>query len=367
MSRTARGKEGRTGIERLTGNSVDISEWLDFEFYDIVWYWDGPNNTDENPKLGRWLGIAHHIGSNMCYWILNDKGNSLARTTVQHVTILEQQNNDIRNKIEAFTNKLHQQLDDTNFIDESDHLLPFLQDIDISADELEQDNAVDLDDYTNNAYDKFISAQIIREYNGQKMQGQVIKRSQNDMGVPIGTKNEIPLFDTRQYEVRMQDGTMAEYTANLIAESLDAKIDPEGNVHRIFVEIIDHQSNDKAVKRDHYDGTTPTTKGWQLLVEWRDGTTSWLPLRELKASDPVQVAEYAYANNIIEEPAFIWWAGDVLHKRNVMISKLKSQYWRTTHKFGVQLPHSVAEALQIDTVCNNSLWEERYRKGYTKR
>jgi hypothetical protein len=39
MSRTARGSQGCTGVERLTGDSVDISEWIDFEFYDIVWYW----------------------------------------------------------------------------------------------------------------------------------------------------------------------------------------------------------------------------------------------------------------------------------------------------------------------------------------
>jgi hypothetical protein len=28
MSRTARSREGRTGIERLTGDSIDISEWV---------------------------------------------------------------------------------------------------------------------------------------------------------------------------------------------------------------------------------------------------------------------------------------------------------------------------------------------------
>jgi hypothetical protein len=214
MSRTARGREGRTGIERLTGNSVDISEWLDFEFYDIVWYWDGPNRTDENPKLGRWLGIAHRIGSNMCYWVLNEKGNSLARTTVQHVTLLEQQNIDIRNKISEFTTRLVQQLDDTNFIDAPDHQIQFLQDEDVSEDELEQNNAVEHDDYTYDAYDELVGAQIIREYDGQRVRGRVTKRSCNDVGTPIGTKDKVTLFDTRQYEVQMEDGTIAEYCDN---------------------------------------------------------------------------------------------------------------------------------------------------------
>jgi hypothetical protein len=271
MSRTARGKEGRTGVERLTGNSVDISERLDFEFYDIVWYWDGPNRTDENPKLGRWLGIAHRIGSNMCYWVLNDKGNSLARTMVQHVTLIEQQNIDIRNKISEFSTRLAQQLDDANFINIPDQQAQFLQDEDISEDEVEQNNAVKHDDFTNDAYDELIGAQIIREYDGKQVHGRVTKRSRNDVGTLIGTKNDIPLFDTRRYEVQMEDGTTAEYTANIIAESIDMKIDPDGNTHRIFVKIIDHRSTDKAVKSTEHDGFTPTTKGWQLLVRLLHG------------------------------------------------------------------------------------------------
>ena len=55
LSRMAKGPDGRTGIEQVTGDTPDISEWLDFDFYDLVWYWDSPHlsMTDENPKLGR--------------------------------------------------------------------------------------------------------------------------------------------------------------------------------------------------------------------------------------------------------------------------------------------------------------------------
>ena len=27
-----------TGMGRITGETVDISEWTDFEFYDLCWY-----------------------------------------------------------------------------------------------------------------------------------------------------------------------------------------------------------------------------------------------------------------------------------------------------------------------------------------
>jgi hypothetical protein len=35
-----RGKLERTGYEEITGHTPDISEWTDFEMWDIVWFWD---------------------------------------------------------------------------------------------------------------------------------------------------------------------------------------------------------------------------------------------------------------------------------------------------------------------------------------
>jgi hypothetical protein len=99
-----------------------------------------------------------------------------------------------------------------------------------------------------------------------------------------------------------------------------------------------------------------TTKGWKLCVEWKDGSTTWVPLSELKASNPVEVAEYAVANQIVEEPAFAWWVKDVLRHWNWIISKVKSRYWKTSHKFGIQLPHSVQQALKIDEETGTNLW-----------
>ena len=49
LSRMARGADRRTGYEVVTGQTPDISEWLDFEFYDLVWWLDRsdkPNFTE---------------------------------------------------------------------------------------------------------------------------------------------------------------------------------------------------------------------------------------------------------------------------------------------------------------------------------
>ena len=82
-------------------------------------------------------------------------------------------------------------------------------------------------------------------------------------------------------------------------------------------------------------------------------------MKDLKDTNPVELAEYAVANKIAEEHAFKWWADFCLRKRNRMISKVKAKYWRTTHKYGIRLPKTAKEALQLDKMNGNDCWERR--------
>ena len=74
------------------------------------------------------------------------------------------------------------------------------------------------------------------------------------------------------------------------------------------------------------------------------------------------MAEYAVANNIEEEPAFKWWVKDTLRKHNRIVSKVKAKYWRTTHKFGIEVPKLVTEAYTIDQKTGTRLWTDAIAK-----
>ncbi len=52
------GKDSRSGYKMVTGNMPDISEWLDFECYDLVWWIDWPNklNMNDVKKRGKMAG-----------------------------------------------------------------------------------------------------------------------------------------------------------------------------------------------------------------------------------------------------------------------------------------------------------------------
>ena len=72
--------QGRTTLKYMTGETTDISESLDFGWYDRVWYKKDKGLGET--KIGQFLGQSHQFGSLMSYWILPDSGIPISRTTV---------------------------------------------------------------------------------------------------------------------------------------------------------------------------------------------------------------------------------------------------------------------------------------------
>ena len=154
--------------------------------------------------------------------------------------------------------------------------------------------------------------------------GCVVKRSWGLDGEPIGQSHNNPLFDTREYKVEFTDGSREKYQANIIMENMFAQVDSEGNQYLLLKEITNHKHDNSAIPISEgmvqsSNGTMKpkvTTRGWFLLVQWQDGSTSWEKLSDLKALNPVEVAKYAVANCLTKEPAFKWWVSHVIKWRN---------------------------------------------------
>ena len=88
----------------------------------------------------------------------------------------------------------------------------------------------------------------------------------------------------------------------------------------------------------------------------------WIPLKVLKESNPVEVAEFANATGLIEEPAFKWWVPYVLKKRDRIISYVNSRVRRVTHKYGIEVPRTVKEARALDEKNGNDHWDKAIKK-----
>lgn len=181
------------------------------------------------------------------------------------------------------------------------------------------------------------------------------KKSDNEYGL-VGTKNDNPLLDTRVYEVEFPDGTYGEYAANVLIENIFAQVDEEDKTQMILSEIVDHKSDENALTQENgwiqmKNGVKKraiTTKGWKLKVQWKDGTESWISLKDPKESIPIEVAEYAISRNINHEPAFVWWVNKILRRRNIIIKKVKARLAKKSIKYEILVPSSVEEAELFD-------------------
>ena len=145
--------------------------------------------------------------------------------------------------------------------------------------------------------------------------------------------------------------------------------DPEGNQYLLLDSIIDHMVDATAVSDQdryvHVNGRKhhrKTTRGVKLCVRWKNGSTTWERLIDLKQSYPLELAEYAIANGIDGTPAFSWWVPYVLRKRKRILAAVQSWYHKRTHKFGFEIPKTMRRALEIDKECGNTLWQDAIAK-----
>jgi hypothetical protein len=88
-------------------------------------------------------------------------------------------------------------------------------------------------------------------------------------------------------------------------------------------------------------------------------------LADLKESHPIEVAKYAKIVGIDHEPAFNWWVPHILKKRDRIILLVKKQsprFFKRTHKFGMEVPKTVKEALELDKKNGTTLWADAIAK-----
>lgn len=384
MCRTAQplySLHGRTPIEIVTGETPDISEYVQFTFYQAIYYWDQTAAfPEEKRKLGRWLGVSHRVGQALCYWILPKSGIALARTTVEPVKTDELATSIFQEDLKELDASIHFNIGDTDITsDVPRHTSPksywdTYDDEAIAQQPFDSAAAMpQADDFTPDSFDDYIAAEVVIQKADGFFNATVIDRKRDSDGNPIGVRNANPILDTRVYNLQFPDGHVEAFAANVIAQSLWAQTDDDGNEFLLLQEITGWKkdstraisSEDSTAWCTSHNGNrhrTQTTAGWLLEVAWKGGTTTWVPLQDLKESNPLQVAEYAVAQDLLEEPAFAWWAASALKSRDKMISAVKSRFHKKTHKYGICVPRSIKEALDLDLSTGTTFWRQALDK-----
>ena len=179
-------------------------------------------------------------------------------------------------------------------------------------------------------FDKLLNVEICEQGKLGKVKQRVVHP---ETGRAMGTYDDRVELNTMMYEVEFDDGSIREYGATAIAENILSQVDEDGFWSPMLKSIVEAQKDPKvAVDKAHgmvedcHGRRKPrkTTEGWELLVLWSDGSKTWIPLKYLKESNPVDVADFAVAENLQEEPAFAWWVPFTLRKRDAIISAVKT-------------------------------------------
>ena len=420
MNLTARDTHRLRGLNPYTATtfqSADISNIATFDWFEWVYCLEDAKSTRHKfPKarevLGRCLGPAKDHGNEMAQWVLKESGYIVPLRTLRRLTPheLSVTNETERDKRLNFMNNIRRRYGDaTNLPPKGEIVLPTIEEE--TSDDLYEawlEDPEDLEGWHNeDGQAEALSVLVdevsrlgryhipeadICDVNGNPIsdksltdlmigievslpQGEekkslckVLRRSVDNNGRTTGVYDENPALNTMIYDVEFMDGSVEKYAANIIAQNVLEQVEDSSGAYTERVEaVIDHRRQGNAVPkgkmyvtmRDGRKKLRQSTAGWDFKVRFTNGREQWMQLKDLKEINPVEVAEYVAARNLIDEVAFQWWVPYTLRKKQAIIAAVKGRaIKRKTHKYGVEIPRDINHAFELDDANGNTLWQD---------
>ena len=221
----------------VTGNTADISELVQFGWYQWIYYRDAITYIPlPEEKLEKYLRPYENIVSKMIMWILKYNGEIVSRTTLRTLTHSELASETEKTKIDIFTKAVNEKLGFTlyyigikldlgDFFDDT-YTPSFTPYVDNEG--IEEPTMPEADDIAD--YDRYIESEVILPSNGKEMSSaKVVSRVKYKNGKVKGTYNKNTILDTRVYIFMFTDGAVCQYAANIIAENIYYRVDSKGH------------------------------------------------------------------------------------------------------------------------------------------
>ena len=162
-----------------------------------------------------------------------------------------------------------------------------------------------------------------------------------------------------KFLIRVGDSELEEIIAyselsDIVERQHEAEANGEMDVW-LFKGVLDHKGP-LTSSSSHYKGSS-----YNVLVQWEDGTKTWEPLNIIAKDDPVTLAQYAKDHDLLDKPGWKFLRKiarrEKLFKRMVNQARLKSKK-AVRYKFGVRVPRTVKEAIEIDIENGNTFWQD---------
>ena len=107
------------------------------------------------------------------------------------------------------------------------------------------------------------------------------------------------LQQKRMYGVEYSNVYKTVMTANAITSNLFSQVDQDGQRFLLFNAIIDLRTDGAQIKVGDYvihmsngnKRSRDTTKGWEVCIQWKDGSSTWNQVKDVTESFLVQLVE----------------------------------------------------------------------------
>ena len=333
---------GITPLQALTGHVPDISHFLHFSFWELIYYKVDENEPDHripsqsNEKRGHWVGFADNKGDHLTWKILTDDNNTIIiRSAVRSATKTspnlrleppkgEDQPQDLTSDVFVYGRPNP---------DGSDHTPPM--------------SIINFDDLLGRTF------LLPMDENGERKRATI---SEHDKDL---YQDQVSREDQLRFKLKIDGDQLDDHISyNQLMEYLEHKTDTgplEDGLYR-FKSIKDHKGP--------YTSSDPEYNGssYNLLIEWETGEHTWEPLSNIIASDPYTCAVYAKEHDLLNTPGWKLLKRHARTARRLIRTLKKSKYRQAKasrkYKHGWEVPRDYAHALQLDIQNGNNKWKD---------
>ena len=258
--------QGETPILATLGEQGDISTVAQYKWYDWCYFRETGKNQfpHQYNQLGRVLGPCKNEGNEMAQHILKINGQVVPRRTTKPLTKKEWESKSEDNKRASFDAATKSKFGDSISLPPIDESIDLgigdfimepnepgeetIQDVTIVEDEDPLDSIETLM-FEEPINDILINAECRLPLKDQFHPAIVRKRSVGKNGREIGMFDPNPVLNTVLYDVDFNDGSVRQYTANVIAQNLFDQVDIDGYSLSRLEAIVDYRKEKSALTK----------------------------------------------------------------------------------------------------------------------
>jgi Reverse transcriptase (RNA-dependent DNA polymerase) len=326
-------------IQRLNGDTPDISVLLRFHFWQKVYYRNVdvafPSDSVEN--VGHIVGISEHCGHALTYRVLN----TATLKVIHRSSIRPASTSDPNLRAELLGGEID---DDINTVIKSRYdTIPAHSKPHSTSDQPIAPPIVNADELIGHSFimnngddDQQVRARIVKLIDDHTSQ---LENSKDRIKVLLSLDE-----DTREEVITYTQ--LMEYLGK----------DKDNNIVWKFKRIASHQGPLSTNHAD-YNGST-----YNLMIEWENGETTSEPLQVIAKDDPVTCAIYAKENGLLDMPG--WKQFKPIARRQkkftqiVNQAKLKSSYSAPKFNNGFEIPRTYEQAVRLDERNGNTKFQD---------